>query len=590
MQCITIQPRRNPRRVAVGEGVRSEARLLLTNPHSTGRTITFKIKTNAASNYRVGPSLGVLAPGQTASVRIVMASEASERLRESVDEATGHPLPCKDKFMVTSVSLQQEDLDAMAAGGAGASLGTLWGRRDWKSRSRQAKLTVRVYRHAVVSDDEDSDDGSVGVRAPLTVGDGAAVPGRPHSSVGPSRPPRIRRTPSAGGRLQPVLVDSPSAGRGPGSAAGTPMSAFAGLAAGPSPAATALPSPAGPARTRAGRAGSVGRGPAGLALAPVSGTATPSHGRQGSGPLPSPSASAPYDDGAFRGRAGDASASATPLGGRGPLVPPSPVSVLPPLAVGAVAAGRPIAGRDGQLTGRSAGGRSAAGGLSLALSARSAMSIGSYGSATTGGRSYGSVALDAGAGMVASAELFRDGGFASVPMEGLPRLDGFAWRAGPELGRGISGHVHVGLRLGGAVPGGGAASQASLIAVKMVEVATVAEQRSLEREVRVLRALRHPNIVRRAPASPMRPAKPCSPAPPLAPCRRRDATTGPQPPSPPSMRRSATWAWRVLVPRGRRPCPRSASTWSSPPPAASLTWSSGSALSPRPPWRPSRGS
>ena len=38
-------------------------------------------------------------------------------------------------------------------------------------------------------------------------------------------------------------------------------------------------------------------------------------------------------------------------------------------------------------------------------------------------------------------------------------------------------------------------AQASLIAVKMVEVTTVGEQRSLEREIRVLRALRHPNIV-----------------------------------------------------------------------------------------------
>ncbi|KAA0165536.1 hypothetical protein FNF31_01881 [Cafeteria roenbergensis] len=252
----------------LGPDVRSEARLLLTNPHSTGRTIAFKVKTNAASKYRVGPSLGILSPGQTASVRVLMSREASLALLGEGEGGSSQPLPCKDKFLVMSVSLHQEDLVAL-------------------------------------------------------------------------------------------------------------------------------------------------------------------------------------------------------------------------------------------------------------------------GSATTGGRSYGSVALDMGAGTVAPAELFAEGGFASVPKEGLPAMEGFAWRAGPELGRGISGHVHVGLRLGGKGPRGsmtadgampppdseagaeegapregpgapdeqGAPSQllqaqASLIAVKMVEVTTVGEQRSLEREIRVLRALRHPNIVR----------------------------------------------------------------------------------------------
>ncbi|KAA0177951.1 hypothetical protein FNF27_00499 [Cafeteria roenbergensis] len=374
----------------LGPDVRSEARLLLTNPHSTGRTIAFKVKTNAASKYRVGPSLGILSPGQTASVRVLMSREASLALLGEGEGGSSQPLPCKDKFLVMSVSLHQEDLVALGvshggAGGSGgadpspvggapggsASLSALWGKRDWKGRARQAKLTVRVYRPTDVSDDDSEDDG--------------------------------------------------------GSVAG-------------------------------GRAGVAGAEPRRRASA-----------------------------GAWE-----------PLG-----------------ADEAVLAG--------------AGGPA----LSLALSARSGASFGSYQSATTGGRSYGSVALDMGAGTVAPAELFAEGGFASVPKEGLPAMEGFAWRAGPELGRGISGHVHVGLRLGGKGPRGsmtadgampppdseagaeegapregpgapdeqGAPSQllqaqASLIAVKMVEVTTVGEQRSLEREIRVLRALRHPNIVR----------------------------------------------------------------------------------------------
>lgn len=550
---------------------------------------------------------------------------------------SSQPLPCKDKFLVMSVSLHQDDLVALGmshggggsadpspaggASGGSASLSALWGKRDWKGRARQAKLTVRVYRPTDVSDDDSDDDGgsvaggragvagpdsrrraSAGAWEPLGGGDpglvrsvsraaspstrhgggssrgdaqagddegtpavnghssGAAsaaaasfedgLPGGLSAGVTGSRPPRIRRTPSlstakqharslgTGGDAETPLSPSSS---GPGAVGATGAGAGHPLAASPTPHTPASAR----GRTRMTRTSSVGRRQVPPALLSPGTPGGRSQGWTGSGVGGLVAGPAIPGGGGGGGGGGGPPGSVTgglatteaaaglsrtangrvPAGG-GLLA--SPASGLPPLAVGAVMSGRPMGGRDQTLTGRSTGGPS----LSLALSARSGASFGSYQSATTGGRSYGSVALDMGAGTVAPAELFADGGFASIPKEGLPAMDGFAWRAGPELGRGISGHVHVGLRLGGkdlrraAAPDGKAPppdsepdgedaglrdglvlpagqgglgqlmqAQASLIAVKMVEVTTVGEQRSLEREIRVLRALRHPNVV-----------------------------------------------------------------------------------------------
>ena len=173
----------------------------------------------------------------------------------------------------------------------------------------------------------------------------------------------------------------------------------------------------------------------------------------------------------------------TPIAGEEGRQEASPLMSLPPLAVGAVSG----SGKATQLTGRSA----------LAMSNRSYVSQGaaSYSSVTTGGHSYGSVAMDGDAAEVVPTHVFSQGGFASVPREGLPLVDGFSWRAGPELGRGISGHVHVALRFLPTGQDAAGSAQPALMAVKMVEVTSMEMQRSLEREVRVLRSISHPNIV-----------------------------------------------------------------------------------------------
>lgn len=54
------------------------------------------------------------------------------------------------------------------------------------------------------------------------------------------------------------------------------------------------------------------------------------------------------------------------------------------------------------------------------------------------------------------------------------------------LGKGVSGRVHVGMRQ----------DTASLMAVKLVDVSSAVQARSLEREALVMRSVQHPNIVK----------------------------------------------------------------------------------------------
>lgn len=193
----------------------SESTLVLENPaSSTGLMVAFKIKTTAPDRYLVTPSMGMLEPGTSVVVSVVVQADEATAIfiQQFGEDGSRREAPVADKFLIQSATVEEADLSTEDNV---TNLARLWSSSRWKKRLRNKKLPTRYFPKVAVSSDSDDDDEDEDIAASGSGGDAPSA-----ASGGPKRQAPV---PESSGSASPLRrgIKGPRRGSGVGPLLGT---------------------------------------------------------------------------------------------------------------------------------------------------------------------------------------------------------------------------------------------------------------------------------------------------------------------------------------------------------------------------------